>query len=591
MKRVHRAVATVLSALIVTVTASAVQQLADGGGIISGVVVLSTDATRPVRRAIVSVSVPGDLNRSAITDDAGHFAIGNLPPGRYTLTVSKPAHVSTAYGARAAGRPGTPIALAPGQRLTGLRVPLTPGAAIAGAVRDPQGEPMANVTVFVVRAELARATTQTVSSAVISGTTDDTGMYRVYGLTAGTYLVAAAPQVANGSEMMARSRSETDAELKALAQRASTSGAPATPSPSAAFPRLFSYAPVFHPSTAAVEDAIPVTVAAGDERLGVDIGVTLVPVLNIEGRVLGPSGQPMSAQVSLGRIGPTLPLASGGRPTGVVTSPTVRPLADGRFRFTGIAPGTYTIAARGTTPDALWANATVDVRGTDVGGVILQLRQGLSVAGRVVFDATSLRPPADFTQIRLAMSVQRLPGIVQAGRPPALPANAAADGTFQLTNLTPGPYVLNLQVPGGLGPAGWWLRSIVVAGRDVLDGLFEVADSDLTNVVVTLTDRRTELAGTLVTPGGQPAPEYVIVVLPEDRALWTSERRVRQVRPATDGRFDFKDLPPGAYVLAAVDDLPPDDWRHADVLSAIAPAGVKILLGEGEKKVQNLQIR
>jgi hypothetical protein len=66
---------------------------------------------------------------------------------------------------------------------------------------------------------------------------------------------------------------------------------------------------------------------------------------------------------------------------------------------------------------------------------------------------------------------------------------------------------------------------------------------------------------------------------------------VRQVRPATDGRFDFQDLPPGTYLLAAVNDLPSDDWRHEDVLSAIAPAGVKVSLGEGEKKTQNLQIR
>jgi uncharacterized protein (DUF2141 family) len=592
MRCVRPGVATVLSALILTVTASDAQQPADGTGVISGVVVLSTDAGRPVRRATVSVLAPGDMNRSAITDDAGRFAIENLPPGRYVLTVSKPAHVSTAYGARAAGRPGTPIALAAGQRVTGLRVPLTPGAAIAGTVRDPQGEPMANATVSVVRAELARATSRTVSSAVISSTTDDSGMYRVYGLAAGAYLVAVAPQVANGAEMMARSRTETDAELKALAQRASTSGAAASQSAGAASPRLFSYAPVFHPSTAAAEDAIPVTVAAGDERLGVDIAVTLVPVSNVEGIVLGPAGQPMSAQVSLGRLSPTVPLASGGavRPTGA-TSSTARSGEDGVFRFTGIAPGTYTVAARGTTPDALWANAPIDVRGSDVAGVVLQLRPGLSVSGRVVFDATRLRPPADFTQIRLAMSVQPLPGVVQTGRPPGLPRNAATDGTFQLTNLTPGPYALNLQVPGGLGPAGWWLRSIVVDGRDVLDGRFEVVDRDLSDVIVTLSDRRTEIAGTLVTPAGQPAPDFVIVVLPEDRALWRSERRVRQVRPGTDGRFDFQDLPPGAYLLAAVNDLPTDDWRLEDVLSAIAPAGVKVSLGEGEKKTQNLQIR
>jgi hypothetical protein len=138
--------------------------------------------------------------------------------------------------------------------------------------------------------------------------------------------------------------------------------------------------------------------------------------------------------------------------------------------------------------------------------------------------------------------------------------------------------------------AGWWLRSIVSGGRDLLDVPLD-AQMDVSDVVVTFSDSHTELAGVLQTAPGQPAPGFVVVVFPEDPRLWRATRRVRQTRPATDGRFAFVDLPPGTYVIAAASDLPEDNWRTADVFEALAPSGVRVSLGEAEKKLQNLQIR
>jgi hypothetical protein len=62
-------------------------------------------------------------------------------------------------------------------------------------------------------------------------------------------------------------------------------------------------------------------------------------------------------------------------------------------------------------------------------------------------------------------------------------------------------------------------------------------------------------------------------------------------RPGTNGRFSFADLPAGDYLLAALTDVEPNEWQKRDVLAELAPAGVKVTLGEGERKHQDLQVK
>src|SRR6476620_9863971 len=110
------------SALILVAVSSTKAQQIQGTAQLSGTVVVSEASPEPVRRAIVTISGPGANGRSAITDDQGRFTIGGLPAGQFTLTATKPAYTKNAYGAKGPGRPGTMIALAAGQSMTGLRL-------------------------------------------------------------------------------------------------------------------------------------------------------------------------------------------------------------------------------------------------------------------------------------------------------------------------------------------------------------------------------------------------------------------------------------------------------------------------------------
>src|ERR1700732_359600 len=76
--------------------------------------VLGADSGRAITRARVAISAP-DLpgGRAALTDDSGAFDFIELPPSRYTLTVSKTGYVPLSYGQRRPLQAGTPPQLAP----------------------------------------------------------------------------------------------------------------------------------------------------------------------------------------------------------------------------------------------------------------------------------------------------------------------------------------------------------------------------------------------------------------------------------------------------------------------------------------------
>jgi len=126
-----------------------------------------------------------------------------------------------------------------------------------------------------------------------------------------------------------------------------------------------------------------------------------------------------------------------------------------------------------------------------------------------------------------------------------------------------------------------------------LDDAIELGPGvDVRDVTVKFSDELTQLSGTLQGVAGQIITEYYIVAIPTDKSIWRPRsRRILSVRPATDGRFVFNDLPAGEYTIAALTDLDPVDLWDTAVLTQIAAAGAPVAIADGEKKVHDLRIR
>jgi hypothetical protein len=132
-----------------------------------------------------------------------------------------------------------------------------------------------------------------------------------------------------------------------------------------------------------------------------------------------------------------------------------------------------------------------------------------------------------------------------------------------------------------------------VGDRDALDLPFEVTlGAPIPDLVVTLTDRSAEISGTVTDPAGHPVSAYRLVAFSTDKALWgTTGRRLKApVSTDPDGTFRITDLPSGEYFLAAVTDMEPSDLKDASFLAELAARAIRLTLGEGEKKRQNIKV-
>jgi hypothetical protein len=357
-----------------------------------------------------------------------------------------------------------------------------------------------------------------------------------------------------------------------------------------------STAPIYFPGTAVVADAVAIALQAGEERSGLDFVVRRIRTATIRGAVTGPDGAPVpQAFVQVASTAGVVSFPGGAPPTAVATSG-----ADGAFQLGPIAPGDYSLLARGAGPsDSFWwARVPVTVTGDDVDLARVTLERGMALSGRVVVDdGATLRPP-DLAGLRVQLEAESLaqaPSQSRRGGTPSprflRPGVVDSDGTFNVTDLIPDTYRVTV-TGGALSGSGWWLRSVLYQGRDLLDlPLNLTAGADVSNVEIVLSARRTELSGTLTTASGAAFPDVFVLAFPADAALRVANaRRIQAVRPDSSGRFVFANLPAGDYLLCALTDIDDGQWNEDGFLESLAGASVRVALGEGEAKVQDLRV-
>jgi protocatechuate 3,4-dioxygenase beta subunit len=550
-----------------------------GTASISGAVLASGEmSTTPIRKAIVTLTGTGvSTFVQAVTDDEGRFAFTGLVPGRFSLTAEKPAYLKSYYGStRLARPPGMPIAVADGQRIENVRIPLARGAVISGRVLEDAGGPVAaaQVQASLVTFVNGERKTSTPPNGVSQATTDDRGAYRLYGLQPGEYVVRAVG--GGGFSAGATAAVVTPDEIERML-RPATANNPAAP----ATPPQFSRVPTYHPSVTAFSSAPTVALAAGDDRANIDIISQRSRVARVEGIAIGPDGQPASnisvglANVSAGSLWSSLG--------------AVRADAAGHFFAQPLTPGRWMLFGRAAPPGTpsdgeypWWGQTEFVIGDQDLSGVVLAFAPGSTITGRIAFRGSSA--PLDATRLRVTLTP--LPSIPGAGLTPNA-TTPRADGSFTIPAVPPGRYRISMSAAGN-----WTLQSAVAAGRESLDAPLEVTPGQDVAVTLTMTDQSTEIAGILIDQLGRPAPEYSVIVFSADRTHWgTAPRRTSGVvKVASDGGYRIVGLPSGNYVLCVVTDIEPGSLADPSFLEELARAGVPIVLGEGEKRRQDFKI-
>lgn len=520
--------------------------------------------------ALLRAAGMGRTPQVVTADEGGNFQLSGLEPGLYLLNASMPGYVSETDPLT--GQTGN--LYRPGDTAT---VRLVHGGVITGSVTDQQGDPLVALSVRAVRVrDLDGRPPRTPFPYSSEDRTDDRGVYRIYGLQPGLYIVFTGGY--------------------------STSGfGPAT--------IYGGDVPTFYPSGTR-DTASEVSVRSGQESSGIDI------------RYRDEQGHRVTGTVEIANAAPgdfgtgiLLTYASTGMPAG---GTSVNLNSNERsFSIEGVADGDYDLQATSGGRDGLTSASVsqrISVRGTDVTGLRVTLTPLASVSGTLIIE-----PATDADRARDACKSIRATQLPQETLvTAALDRDRAqqqqqnrpfsrisisrettpdASGSFTLRSLEPGRYrlafrlfdeslyVRSIQLPGA-PPASAATptsqRAIDTAPQRATNSasqsasqrttnssatqrtgaqataardLFELrSGQQLSGVSIHLAEGAASFVGRIVAAEGAAPPPFAqmrVHLVPQERERDDDPLRFYETAPASDGTFTFKNLAPGRYLVLA----------------------------------------
>jgi carboxypeptidase family protein len=511
-----RRLAIPLAALL-SISAFAQETKPQREGVITGRVV--ADDGQPMGGAQVIALSVGKLRIAGGTqmtncDAEGNFKVTGLSSGVYSLMAKSPGYVSVQDQSRKY-RIGESVIIR-----------MSRGGVITGRVTDEFGEPMVG---FGVSAERVRDSEgqpyrpgALMNEMNSSRMTDDRGVYRIYGLEPGTYVVSV-----NGALSM-------------------------LPGPA----RISSEPPSYYPSSprgAAGE----INLRGAEEMSGIDIRARGGRGRAISGTVSGETqGEGLFNSVIV-----TLLSAADKKVVGMTA------LINGQnFSLRGVEDGEYELVAtrfNETMDLAGSAPRRVEVRGADVNGVELKLMKLGSISGRVVIEAQKEEcKTAD--QFRVEEFLLELMREDQApiGLDDGLFAGLAGiflgsatpekDGSFIAKGLKAGQYRIN----ANLHDENWYVRAITQATApkpiDVSRaGVTLKQGEKISGIEMRIAHGAASLSGRVVPPGeGAQLPKLLRAhLIPAETTATDDLLRYAEAPVRGDGSFEFKHLAPGRYLL------------------------------------------
>jgi hypothetical protein len=498
----------------------------------------------PVRKANLSLRrIDANLSQAGIlgtygtvSDTGGKFAIKDIEPGKYQLSVSRTGYVTMQYGARAPNRPGVTLSLSPRQQLKEVNFRLIQHGVISGRILDEDGEPIAGVQVQTQSFRYVLGKKQ-LTPAGGGNSTNDLGEFRIFGLAPGKdYLSAIYRSFDPPNNRFTTSQPDED------------------------------YVPTYYPGTIDSSRAVPLEVTAGGQLTNISLSISKARTVRISGRItnlVSPGGT--TPNVMLG------PRSANFFSMGIVNRPNQVDRA-GRFEIRGVIPGSYWLTASVNQSNRMYSvRQPVDVGSSNIENLVLAIGEGAQITGSVRIDGeTSL----SLTSIRVYLQ-PREPGIMMG---PTSNSTLKDDGSFHLTDVSPDRY--NLSFPGL--PDGLYVKSIRVGDNDVLATGLDLTSSRSMSVEVVLSPRAGEVIGIVQSPNTQQAaPGATVVLVPQEDERRTQQTYYKIATTDQMGAFTLKSVVPGEYRAYAWEEIEPGAYIDPDFMKPFESKGQAVSVPEG----------
>lgn len=369
---------------------------------ISGRVLMKGEPAQGVLVYLHPISPPTPLSPDAYlrasTDEGGHFRITGVAAGDYFIIPLAPGFIYS--GGDEPGLRRKTLKVSEGVNVENIDVELYRGGVISGRVTDLQGRPLAGKYVLLSRFDNGgwSGPNNSYGPGLEMYETDDRGVYRLYGLPVGRYLVSLGFPPSAGA--VAVSREGTF------------------------------YKRTFHPKAANESEARAIEVTEGSESVGVDITVLESKLAHsISGRVIdADTGQPVEGiEIAYNAMSDNGRYINYWRSNGGTSG------AHGGFSLKGMAPGKYQLIARPESESEFFSDpSSCDLSDGDVDGVEIKVRRGGSISGVVVIEGTDdPKTLAKLPELYLYVNVwMDRPDAQRRDNP-----KVNADGSFQVRGL------------------------------------------------------------------------------------------------------------------------------------------------------------
>jgi carboxypeptidase family protein len=532
--------------------------------------VLDGSSGQPVVGATVSLGLAGPTKPAVTTCDAnGRFSFRGVSPGTYGLKASMPGYIDAYLGQWSGDDPVQSLHLVNRQGASEQRLYLWRSGVIAGTVSDEGSGPVVQAS---VQAFSWSRTGDRIRLAPVAGETrtNDLGQFRLRDLRPGTYVIAV---------RLRPTQSNSSLRLPT----------------------------VFHRAALSATEATTVNLRPGEIRNLTDVVLDRREfVHSVSGHVLG--GTKSTYMIGLSR-------SDSGLVQGDPNSLTTTTEADGRFAFNSVPSGQYVvrvadvpqtgiagaslttvrmagpIASTSTLP-TLWAEERLFISIQGITETSLRLREGARIKGSLVFAGAGPKPSAG-QMAEIPLIVQTADGR-DLGNLPLV--RVETDGSFSTIQLPPGQYEMSpsRSVMRSKWPS-WTVQSIKIDAREVAGRPIDLADRDITNVIVTMTDRPSEISGVIHTMAGASVPNATIYLFPADSTYWFdfawAPSRLARTRGRDDGTYSIIGLLPGEYFAAALISNSPREWRDSASLRKLMEFATKVQVAPGSRHELNLTAR
>lgn len=432
---------------------------------------------------------------SATTDFEGKFTIADVHGGDYSVIPAAPALVLTdGFGVE---NGYVVIHLGDGEEQEGIRLKLARGGVIAGKVTTAEGWPLTGVEVD------ARPVRRVLSRPSRRFQTDDLGIYRIYGLSPGSYLVSASAGFAG-------------------------------------------YPQAFYPGVTQEADAVQVEVNGGGAVANADIVLPpALPTYSVSGIVIDVLTRK----------------PAGGLSVSLESEATrhwkERVDAKGFFQISSLPPGKYSaLIDLGDSKEYYSDPVPFEVTDKDITGIEVLARPGARISGQLGFEDashTGLLGQRGFISLSLMTrpSPVRSPGSSTPGLYSYGPsAEVAPDGRFSVSGYRPGTYYFNISARKQPGVTLAFLRlekNDVPVPNEISLGPGE----EMTGLRIVLSYGTGVVRGKVISEEGSlpQGASLDVTLLPSDDPGRVLSRRSEPAGP--DGRYLIDGIISGTYILSA----------------------------------------